>query len=226
MPVDSLKSPDKKSPLAPEYWLVIAEYDLEGINWDRLSNFILYKEKEIKNLNIPNNKLDDGKTLLGLQSLTARFKHFNVLKWEHPEVFKLKDLLYSQYLCLLSELNIPRSKTFIQCWANVLRDGENIALHSHGYDEYTYLSGHITVQCNNTSTIYINPFTYGADTIEVPKLNIPGKVTFFTSNIPHYTDVHIGKKERISIAFDIFLARGTHMIDSYALDNLVLFDSP
>jgi hypothetical protein len=221
----NLKSSGKKSPLAPEYWLVISELDLNGIDWESISSFILFKEREIKQLNIPFNYLDDGQTLLGTESLTAHFKYFNVFKWDHPEINKLKTAVYEKYLYLLSELDIPRSRTWIQCWANVLRDGEKIALHSHGLDEYTYLSGHITVQSNNTSTVYINPMTCGSDTEEISNFNLPGKVTFFTSNIPHYTTTHTGSRERISIAFDIFLGDGTYLLDQHAIKNLVLFDN-
>lgn len=226
MDIINFKSPAKRSPFASEFWHVIAEKNTGSvdIDYNALSKFILDKEIEIKNLPIPENKLVDGQTMLGKNSLTARFRFFNVFNWDNPEVNKLKLAIYNEYLALLNYLDLPRRRAWIQCWANVLRDGEEIALHSHGIEEYTYLSGHVTIQCNNTNTVYINPHTWGANTEEIIKPNIPGNVTFFTSHIPHYTTKHIGEKERISIAFDIILDEGTHYI--HALDNLVLFDAP
>ena len=220
----NLKSNARQSPLAPEYWIVISECKLDKINWNILSKYILEKEKEIKDLDIPYNQLDDGQTLLGRNSLTSRFMFFNCFKWDNKEIIKLKYQLHKVYLYLLSELGICRSKAWIQCWANVLRDGEQIALHSHGVDAAAYLSGHITIQSNNTCTVYVNPNTWGSNTKEIIKPNFPGNVTFFSSYIPHYTTIHTGNKERISIAFDIFLDDCTYMLDEKIIKNLVLFD--
>ena len=36
-------------------------------------------------------------------------------------------------------------------------------------------------------------------------MNKPGKITIFPSVLPHYTDEYKGNKERITIAFDIFV---------------------
>ena len=35
--------------------------------------------------------------------------------------------------------------------------------------------------------------------------NVPGEITIFPMCLPHYTNKHVGSKERITIAFDISL---------------------
>ena len=49
------------------------------INTENIAKIVLEKEKEIIEKYSGD---DDGNTGLGADSLTARFKHFNVLKWQ------------------------------------------------------------------------------------------------------------------------------------------------
>ena len=59
---------------------------------------------------------------------------------------------------ILDHFNQPPIKElWIQCWANIMRNKEQIKPHLHGTNPRTYLGGNICLQCNNTSTNYINP---------------------------------------------------------------------
>ena len=91
-----------------------------------------------------------------------------------------------------------------------MKKGEQIKPHIHGTEPNIYLGGHICVQCDNTSTHYINP----VNQINEPEIyssnNEVGKITLFQNCIPHYTDIHKGNKERITIAFDLALIKVTN----------------
>ena len=93
---------------------------------------------------------------------------------------------------------------YAQGWANVMRKGEQIAVHSHGKDPYGYLSGHVCVQVTNTNTNYYNP--YGGSPWDSP--NEVGKITLFPNYLPHGTDKVVDDQERITIAFDIYTEEG------------------
>mgnify|MGYP005739396293 FL=1 len=67
-------------------------------------------------------------------------------------------------------------------------------------DENTLYGFHITIETENTSTIYHNPFD-PKQIIEVP--NKIGAITLFPNFIPHQTTTYEGGDVRISIAGDI-----------------------
>ena len=67
------------------------------------------------------------------------------------------------------------------------------------------LGGHICVQCDDTSTHYINPINQINDPMTYESKNDVGKVSIFPNNIPHYTDIQKSDKERITIAFDLMI---------------------
>ena len=92
---------------------------------------------------------------------------------------------------------------WVRCWVNMLRFGQKLQSHSHSHNSCCYLSAHFTVQCKDTSTVYLNPkagFNHPAGTEEK---NEPGRFTIFPSYIPHYTTRHLSFKPRITIAMDI-----------------------
>ena len=202
----SFKSPPRRNPLALEWEYHMIEDRIEGIDFNHLAKVILSKEKElIKTLPVCVNKDSmDGYTGLGPNSLTSRYDSYNVLNWEDPECEKLKDAILKMHDQFLKILRVDRpNRIFCQCWANVLRKGEKMNPHLHGVDPDAYIGGHITVQCEDTQTIYINPPDQLNIKEEWKSTNIPGKITLFQQCIPHYTTEHKGDKERITLAFDL-----------------------
>jgi hypothetical protein len=206
-----MKSDPKISPFAPEWLWVMGEDEIKDVDWTHIAKLILGKEKEIID-NYPvsiasdTQKPTDGDTGLGFNSLTSRFQSFNVLKWQDPEIEKIFNHIKEKHDTFIKALGIPKIKVWIKCWANVLRNGEEIKPHLHGVHSKIYLGGHIMVQCNNTSTVYINPINQLNAPVEYSSKNEIGKITLFQNNIPHYTTPHIGDKERISLAFDITIS--------------------
>jgi hypothetical protein len=222
MDLMNIQSQPRQTPFAVEWFFTIGEDTIDDIDFKKIAKTILKKEKEILK-KYPVGDKGDGGTALGDQSLTSRFQSFNVFQWEDEEIQKLKDKLYKKYIEFLQILNVPRMNCSIQCWANVMRDGEQIKSHMHGIGPYSYLSGHIVVQCNDTGTVYTNPFEVLSNVpLEYTSKNEVGKLTFFQRCIPHRTTVHNGKKERITIAFDFIVEEQVRQTPD--ISNLLAFD--
>jgi hypothetical protein len=164
------------------------------VNVHRLSQQILKNEPKIID-RYPPTALDgvsDGGTGLGLNSLTSRFFHFNVLNWWGTR--KLRKSIRKGYE---TYTNIKDQPIYVQCWANVMRKGQRIYSHIHDdrfLPAHQNLSGHFNVKVDGlTSTYYDGK----------PHVNKDGEMLLFPSFIPHWTDVYNGEGERITVAFDI-----------------------
>lgn len=197
--VDRFVSEPPKTPFAPCWEYYIAEVMLD-IDCDALSTLILEKEKQII-ATYPSDS--DGYTGLGSNSLTSRFKYFNVLNWDHPEISKVHRGIKKFHAMYYEHVvgNYKPPKLYIRCWANVLRCKQSIKKHVHSIHPHTYIGGHIAIKCDDTSTVYVNPYDH-ANGLHYSK-NVPGKLTLFPNYIPHYTTEHKSEEERITIAFDI-----------------------
>ena len=196
-----------QTPTAPTYKCSIFGSYLYNIDLEALSSLILEKEAEITSLDLPENMISHGYTGLGPKALTSRFKAFNALSWDHPEIHKLKKEIRYIYNMSSDYFGFEEEeKVYVQCWANVLRKGEKMNTHRHSDNtDGSFLSGHFTVKCNGTQTVYENPFS---DVINWPEyysfVNSPGRINIFNSYIYHYTTEHTDDSERITMAFDLF----------------------
>ena len=211
----TFKNKKVKSPFAPKWNYHLIESFIDDVDFVNLTNLILNRESEI----IQNTQEEyenqnefiyrdpfDGYTGLGSNSLTSRSNLYNLLTWNDPDIDKIKNNILKIHDIFLKRLGYrSRKKLYIQCWANVLRKGEQIKPHIHSIGPDCYLGGHITVKTTKTSTYYMNP----VDQINFPQVhqseNKSGKITLFQNCLPHYTDVYNGSTERISIAFDLSL---------------------
>jgi len=200
------KSGRKTNPLGLEWEYHMIEEMLEDVNMEELAKLILIKEKETLKEFPPydHSQSSDGYTQLGKESLTSRSYAYNLLKWNHPEINKLKLAILKAHNQLIKLIKIDRpARIYCHAWANVMRKGEQIKPHLHDATPDSYVSGHITVQCEASETHYICPVDQINSPSEYKSKNVPGKITLFQSCIPHYTSKHEGDKERISIAFDL-----------------------
>tara|TARA_B100000427_G_C15386233_1_gene541184 strand:- start:77 stop:802 length:726 start_codon:yes stop_codon:yes gene_type:complete len=214
------RSQQPMTPFAPQWSFFIGEKALD-IDVDQLKDLVLEKEPEIMKIDHP--YLNDGSTGLGTNTTTARYGFYNVLEWDHPQIDKIKvgvKEFHAKYLrdCVgVEPYNIKAL-----CWVNIMRKGDRIKKHLHGLQPTTYLSGHVTISSNQTSTIYVNPFEHaveeeilkrsesGKETVNqaftqviYPAENVPGNLTLFPSYIPHLTTEHKTDDERITLAFDL-----------------------
>jgi len=223
------------SPFAAQWRFLIAEQLNTGVDCSLLKEFLLEKEDEV--LSIRTDQLNDGGTGLGSDSTTARFLFYNVFSWKHPQIDKLKReiyRLYYQYISYCFPDNKLSSRDFngisANCWLNVMRKGDRIKIHQHGYHPSGYLIGHFCVSCSNTATVYVNPYEHcdeneliedvrgdmtqsrmiyhdGESDNDGEKLyasaNREGKLTLFPTYVPHFTTEHKEDTERITLAFDL-----------------------
>jgi len=204
----NFKSKPKMTPFAPEWNYFIIESIIENIDFKKLVKYLLIKEKEL--LKLPNttkdNKVSDGYTGLGKDSISSRYDKYNVFSWKNKEINNIKNniiRLHNKFLEIL-KIELPK-EVYVQCWLNIMRKGEQIKAHIHNTEADTYLGGHVCIQCEDTSTIYMNPVNQLNDPETYSSKNQVGKLTLFQSNLPHYTDIHNFDKERITIAFDLSL---------------------
>ena len=195
-----------ETPFAPTWDFTLARMQTD-IDVKSLAEVILSKEKEIIDTYpgdmtfMPLDK--EGINTVAEESVTARFKYFNVLKWDHPECKKLHQSikkLHEQYFTgLIPDVPIPRMK--VRCWCNVMRKNEQIGKHNHSIHSLTYLSGNLCVSAIDTTTNYIPPYLEWGD--EVVFENVPGEITIFPQWMIHYTSKHLHDEPRISVAFDL-----------------------
>jgi len=206
MQVINFKSKPKQTFFAPEWDYYLFESYLKNVDFKALASFCLEKEEEIINLKptLINGKPNDGNTGLGLNNTTARFDKYNFLRFKNENITILKKEIIKFHNQVLDYFKQPLlNELYVQCWVNILREGEQIKPHIHGVYPDTYLGGHICVQCENTSTNYINPINQINNPEIFESKNEVGKITLFQNNIPHYTSLNNSKKERITIAFDL-----------------------
>ena len=198
------------SPYAPKWDFRVGTSLCEDVDTNSLSNFLLLKENEVKKLPTSvgeDGKLTDGYTGLGSNSTTAKFQSYNILRWNHPEIIKLRSNIAKNIISYNNECSNNTPELWIQCWYNVLRFGQKIKPHFHNLSPYSYLSGHFNVQVNKTSTVYMSPINQINDPEVIDIKNIPGELTLFPSYIFHYTTPNYSFKPRITIAFDINLQK-------------------
>lgn len=196
MEIIHFQNPVNKTPFAPMWEYDICVDDIsKHINLDKLKDLVLDNElKLIQKYEYTH----DWNTGLGRNSLTSRSNNYNLLKWNGTQDLKsaIKNTLYK----FTHGLGIDIEGDFyIQCWANVLRNNEEIKTHHHWHSPYTFLGGHICIQQDSTSTFYKNPYTGH----EYEIINQVGKITLFPNWLPHRTNKHLKDKERITLAFDI-----------------------
>jgi hypothetical protein len=196
MNIINFKSDPSKTPFSPTWNYYMFEGTiLQHVDINFIRDMILLWEPKIIQ---QYEYINDWGTGLGKNSMTARSSNYNLLFW--PEMSPLRSAIRKAHDIFVNELGIDmKEKLYIQCWANVMRVGEEIKQHQHWKTSYSYLGGHVAIQCNDTCTYYVNPFT--RESYASP--NEHGKITLFPNWIEHYTDTHRSNSERITIAFDI-----------------------
>jgi hypothetical protein len=199
------RSAERQNVFAPAWEFPIGEDQLININFKKIAKLILSKEKSIVAAATKKGYLStNAYTGLGENSLTSHYGSYNLLDLKHPEIKKLKNAILASHARFLEALKVPLyPELYIQCWANVLRKGEKMEPHIHAVTPDAYLGGQINVQVKDTSTWYINPVNQINDPELYESKNEVGKITFFQTCLPHYTDAQVSRTPRITIAFDL-----------------------
>ena len=203
----NFRSEIPKNPFAPKYnYFFCSENCFDLLDIKKITFIVLKKEKEILSKYPPTKKTSiDGYTNLGKNSLTSRYSHYNIFDWDEIKVLNLKSVILDTHSKFLKELGYSMpSKIDLKGWANVMRKDEKIDSHIHSVNSNSYLSGHVNIQVDNTSTFYVNPVNVLNEPTVVEIKNNVGEITLFPSCMPHYTNKQTTDKERITIAFDLF----------------------
>tara|TARA_R110000751_G_scaffold52663_1_gene114683 strand:- start:3960 stop:4613 length:654 start_codon:yes stop_codon:yes gene_type:complete len=186
----------RKSPLGLSNYIWLWENTIRNIDFVELNKFLLQLEKEL----LQKPSLSTGGT--GVKGVTSRFGYYNLFFKEHPELRKVESFIYENIKYFLKHKNISQNEIYVQCWFNVLREGEEIKIHRHravGDFNLSFISGNLSTTDNDTKTYYTTFNEEKSFSID----NEKGKLTLFPSYTPHFTTINKSKKERISIAFDI-----------------------
>ena len=204
-----------RSPFAPTWDYFIAEKLLSNIQCTRLKNYLLSKQQEVFAIK---NNLDDCGTGLGNETTTARSGSYNIFTWDQPDINILKKEIASMCNNYHERVTGKKiSKFGLAGWMNIMKKGDRIELHNHGFCNDSYLSGNFTVSSDDTKTVYNNPFSqYTKENVLVKMVedgvddpsyysskNIDGKLTLFPSYIPHFTTEYKSDNYRITLAFDL-----------------------
>tara|TARA_E500000331_G_C17251687_1_gene711415 strand:+ start:1919 stop:2626 length:708 start_codon:yes stop_codon:yes gene_type:complete len=205
------------SEFAPSWRFFIAHKLLPEIDCNRLKNYLLSKRSDV--LKIKDN-LNDGGTGLGNDTTTARYRSYNVLTWDQPDMKMLNegiaDMFKKYYNDIVDE---PIPSVAYGGWMNIMKRGERIKRHNHSYSHKCFLSGHFTVACDDTMTVYTNPYEHWNEDELLQRVeeygssynhslytskNVEGQLTLFPNYVPHFTTEHRSDSDRITIAFEIF----------------------
>jgi hypothetical protein len=152
--------------------------------------------------------------------LTGKLWAYNFLDFDYPCVRYLKKFIYSNYLEYALFCSIDSSKpVYVQCWANIINnDGRIITPHNHADAhggapaDYSYISGNISLQTENTSTFFAHPILNKKIYREIANKN--GEMILFPSFITHWTSQNLSNAPRITIAFDIITEEVYNMVDN------------
>jgi hypothetical protein len=194
---------DSKSPFLPEFKIPIFVNVFDKEKSRNLSKFILDKEKWILE-NIEPYPAEEDKTWL-----TNRLHGYNLFNFsdECSSLNDLKEFIRMSFINYRDSVGAPKEKTYIQCWANVLRNnsrGFTEHSHSDGHadspHEYAYVSGTMCLSNLNTSTDFRNPFLIKY--FHHIKNHV-GENILFPSWVTHKSDANTTPIPRISIAYDI-----------------------
>lgn len=202
---------NSNNPIAPSWCYFIGQNSVLPLDeCDSIKSILLSEEKKII-LETEDKIKNDAGTGLGLNSVTSRYVHYNILNWNYDFIEPLKGGISDTIYRYLDVCNFKRNEYYVQSWFNVLRKGQHISKHHHADHSDTFLGGHLTICTEETSTYYENPFTQQIFKVK----NEPGILTLFPNWIKHWTDEYHGDCVRISIAMNITYKEAIDNIPNY-----------
>jgi hypothetical protein len=202
-----------KSQMLPAFEIVLHNSSIDIENCEQLVKVVIKEQPNI--IAIKSKHPEDDPTWI-----TGKLWAYNFLDFDYPCVRYLKEFIYSKYLEYATFCNIDSSKpVYVQCWVNIINnDGRTITPHNHSSAqdtapaEYSYISGNISLQTENTSTFFAHPILSKRIYREIP--NVDGELILFPSFVTHWTSPNLSDKPRITIAFDIITEEVYNMIEN------------
>jgi hypothetical protein len=195
----SFENKEALTPFAPIFKYHIFECEILELDYIKyLEEYILSVEQEIIKNTLPTG---DG-MLIGLDSLTSRLDSINFFKCHEFDYLRLHIKNSIQWFTEFLNIQNFNEDIYGQCWANVMRTGEQLTTHKHATsfnNHRSFLSGHVCVRTKDSHTYYCN--AYDRSSVYNSKNKI-GKMTLFPSWIEHGTST-VEDDIRITIAFDL-----------------------
>lgn len=152
-----------------------------------LSKILRRDEADI--LSIPNTHED-----IGYKGLTRQFAVYNWLNHAELQIYDIPRRLF----------RLPEFKhekvLYVQCWVNILRQGESIQYHTHAGIENTPEE----MQFYASNTFLFGPEDTGTYYNDAYERNEIGTMHLIGSMIPHEVKTHMRHTPRISMAMDIY----------------------
>lgn len=225
---------ESKSPMLPAIDIKMFLYELSQDHTKSLIDLVLEKEQFVLDNTTPrsgfNGGLEDG--IKDPTWMTARLWFYNFLNFDDPCVHQLEQQIIDGYKRYMESLSLNVEPTiYVQCWMNIIKnDGKRIGKHNHASghteahdvapQEYSYVSGNISLQVENTGTYYGSPFNGTNWRAE----NSPGDMVLFPSFVYHWTDTNTSEKPRITLAFDIITPEVYNMSSSPNFKKLTVYE--
>ena len=189
---------ETKSNLLPPFAIPMGIKEFNPITTIMLAKIIRDTEERILGIECPVNLIES-------RWITARLGYYNFLDFDYPQIHALEKFISESYVEFLTGIQTPVEKIYCHAWVNIVRKGEQITKHNHADAHtnlpgcYSYLSGNLTIEADNTSTNYESP--YNGQLHRIPNQN--GSMTLFPSFVMHHTSINKSEFPRLSIAFDI-----------------------
>jgi hypothetical protein len=135
--------------------------------------------------------------------ITGKLWAYNFLDFNYPCVRYLQKFIHAKYLEYALFCNIDISKpVYVRCWVNFITNNKMInphhhaGLHGDSPVEYSYISGNLCLQTENTSTCFSHPISHIDIHREIP--NVDGELILFPSFLMHrITPVTKGKRNSL-----------------------------
>jgi len=152
---------------------------------NRLSKILLRDERMV--LSIPNNQQSS------YTGTTHQFPVYNWLNNPNLEIFDIPKRLFT-----LPEFQ-DEEVLYVQCWVNILRQGENIPTHFHAAETLTEYNNFYA-----SNTFISGPEETGTHYNDTYERNSQGIMHLIGSMVEHGVSTHMSNTPRISMAMDIY----------------------
>jgi len=152
---------------------------------NRLSKILLRDERMV--LSIPNNQQSS------YSGTTHQFPVYNWLNNPNLEIFDIPKRLFT-----LPEFQ-DEEVLYVQCWVNILRQGENIPTHFHAAETLTEYNNFYA-----SNTFISGPEETGTHYNDTYERNSQGIMHLIGSMVEHGVSTHMSNTPRISMAMDIY----------------------
>jgi len=184
----------------------------------QVAQFMLSKEQYI----LDNYPFVSDYRVFSTNHVTTRSSAYSVFHFmdECPELKNILHFIQNSYYMYVDSIGLKQhiKKPAINCWLNVIRQGERISFHNHSNNENSFVCGTVYLQVNDTQTTFLKQ----KDTVKITN-NINGEVCFFRCDLEHGTNIHQYSEPRVTFGFEIFFDSNTSINAPHFYKNLIHF---